>query len=459
MRPPLCLLALIAFVLALATQARAHFLFVKIKPFAESGQSAEVYFSEQAEAGDPKFIDKIANTELWLRTSPDSNKVPLRLHSIKAADRLRAPLPLSPSGILSVFGVCEYGVLARPKQTPFLLRYYPKAVAGKPEELNQIQRVGGAFAKGAMPVLLEIMPTFESNHVRLVAYRLNTPIPNTLFSIVDSDLTTTELPAGPDGAALWTPPAPGSYSIYIKDVLKTPGEYQGKPYDEIRQFATLALTWPLDRHDADPDAVSLFKKALSARAAWPSFPGFSAQVSGTLDGRPYAGKVSVTPQGSVEAQVDDPVAAPWIKDQLSSIVMHRIPDSHPTEPILRFADADDSHPLGRLLTFQGGRFASSYRIKNGQISVVNRHIGDQNMTITVLDNTPTIEAKSLPHTYLVHYWNAAAGTLNRVESVQEQWSRVGPLDLPTLHNVSTTSSSGLTVRSLELSNHKLLKPD
>ncbi len=33
-----------------------------------------------------------------------------------------------------------------------------------------------------------------------------------------------------------------------------------------------------------------------------------------------------------------------------------------------------------------GRFASSYRVKDGQIMVVNRHLGAQDMTITVLDN-------------------------------------------------------------------------
>jgi hypothetical protein len=40
-----------------AQPARAHFLFARILPPAEGGRAVEVYFSELAEAGDPRFID------------------------------------------------------------------------------------------------------------------------------------------------------------------------------------------------------------------------------------------------------------------------------------------------------------------------------------------------------------------------------------------------------------------
>src|SRR5207302_11192608 len=108
-------------------------LFIKIGPPAEAGRAAEVYFSELAEAGDPRFIDKIAQTKLWLQQTPGQFR-PLKVH--KGADRLRAPVP--PSGSLAVVGSCEYGVLARPKQTAFLLRHFPKAVAGLPDEVNRL---------------------------------------------------------------------------------------------------------------------------------------------------------------------------------------------------------------------------------------------------------------------------------------------------------------------------------
>ena len=120
-------------VLSFAAQVRAHFLFIRIGTQAEAGRSAEVYFSEQAEAGDPRFIAKVAHTKLWIQTRPGEFR------------ELRCIRPPTGSGprcrriaAWSVVGECEYGVLARPNQTPFLLRYYPKAVAGIADELNRL---------------------------------------------------------------------------------------------------------------------------------------------------------------------------------------------------------------------------------------------------------------------------------------------------------------------------------
>ena len=441
-------------------EARAHFLFVRVGPMAEAGRPAEVFFSEQAEAGDPKFIGKVAGTELYLQTASRPGTFE-KLAVAKATDRLRAVVPAG--GSVSVVGVCEYGVLARPGQTPFLLRYYPKAVSGKPDELNTLKPVDGRPAPGARTVRLEVVPTFESGRVKFVALREGKAVPALKFTTVDSDLSNSEVTAGPDGVALWTPPKAGRYSVYVKDVVKAPGEHAGQRYDEVREFATLAFTWPLDRRDADAGAVALFEKAVADRAVWNDFPGFSAEVSGEVDGRAYSGKVAVSADGSVKTEVDDAAARPWVDSQIASLAMHRMPESgrdsssEPSKPVLRFADDQEDHPLGRLLTFQGGRFASSYRVKDGRITVVNRHIGKQNMTITVLDNSKSASGKSLPHSYLVHYWDAASGRLDRVETIQERWSRVGAFDLPTSHVVATSSDAGMSVHSLMFSGHTLGK--
>ncbi|MFO0950192.1 MAG: DUF3386 family protein [Isosphaeraceae bacterium] len=442
--------------LAVQGEARAHFLFVRVNPMAEGGRSAEVFFSEQAEAGDPTFVEKIAGTELYVQTAARPGTFePLAV--AKANDRLRAVVPAG--GSLGVVGVCNYGVLARPGQTPFLLRYYPKALAGKPDELNTLKRMDAPVPSGKNPVLLEVMAAFEAGRVRFTALREGKPVPGLKFTTVDSDLSNTETTAGPDGVASWTPPKPGRYSVYVRETLKTPGEHNGKHYDEIREFATLAFTWPVDRTDSDPEAVSLFEQAVAKRAVWSDFNGFRAEVAGELDGRAYSGKVTVSADGTVKAEVDDASAKAWVEDQLASMTMHRLPEAgrdsskEKTRPVLRFADGQEDHPLGRLLTFQGGRFASSYRVRDGEITVVNRHIGTQNMSITVLDNTPNAEGKSLPHSYLVQYWDAKTGRLNRVETFQQRWTRVGKLDLPTSHLVTAAGDSGLSVRSLTLSGH------
>ncbi|WP_406698874.1 DUF3386 family protein [Singulisphaera sp. Ch08] len=425
----------------------AHFLFIRIGPAGEAGRSAEVYFSEQAEAGDPKFVSKVAGTKLWVQTAPGSFQ-PLEVR--EGVDRLRAPLPGAEN--LSVVGSCEYGVLARPKEIPFLLRYYPKAIAGDPDELNRMT------PRGEIP--LEIMGKVEGDKLRLVLLKQGKPVPGVVFHAVDADLTESEATAGPDGTAVWTPPAPGPYSIYARDSTKQSGEAGGKSYEEIRAFATLALAWPLGSQKADPEAVSLFEQAVAARASWKDFPGFSAKLAGESNGRPYTGTVRFLADGKVDLKVDDPVASPWLKDQFESLAMHRRAEAATgpeDKPILRFADDREDHPLGRLLTFDGGRFASSYRIKGQQIMVVNRRMGPKHLTITVLDNDQNADGKFLPHSYVVHHWDATTGALDRVETVQERWRRVGSWDLPASHTTSTASGGGFSVRSVTLTDHELLK--
>jgi hypothetical protein len=431
--------------------AYAHFLFIRILPPAEGGRAAEVYFSELAQAGDPRFVNKIAKTELWLQQTP-GRFVALKVH--KATDRLRAWMP--EEGAAVVVGRCVYGVLARSKQTPFLLRHFPKALAGPPAELNKMQ------AHGKLP--LEIIAAFADDGVCLTALRDGKPVPKAQFVTVDADLTNVQLTADEHGRAMWRPPAAGVYSIYTRDTRKEPGETNGKKYEEIRDFATVAFTWPLERKDADPAAVALFEEAVAARAQWHDFPGFTARISGDLDGRRFAGTVMIDAKGEVTFSDDDPsrteAVSGWVEAQLDSLILHRLPrPSHPGQPkpVLRFAQPRDDHPLGRLLVFEGGRFASSYRIRDKQIMVVNRHLGKENVTITALDNERNVDGRFLPRGYVVHYWQAGTGRLLRSETVRDRWQRVGSWDLPAAHEVTTAADAGLSVRRFTLSKQELAR--
>jgi hypothetical protein len=435
-------LALISF-LALSTAARAHFLFIRIGEPAEAGRTVEVYFSEKAEAGDPRFIHKVAGAQLALQAAPGKFQ-PLTVR--EGADRLRASLPAA--GPVSVTGFLEYGVLKR--ETSFLLRYYPKALSGDPASLRALRPDPHAA--------LEIDAKFDGDHVVLTLLRDGNPVPGAQFTTVDDDLVNEEVKADSTGKATWKPPSPGLYCIYSKSILKTSGEWKGKPYSEIREFATIAFRWPLSRHNADAEAVAAFQRALAARASWNEFPGFTAEISGSVDDRPFTGKATVAAGGDVTVELDESVVKHWVVDQLHSIVNHRLPvPKEGGPPTLRFADNNTAHPLGRLLTFDGGQFASSYRVLGDRITVVNRNLGGQNMTITVLDDVSNAEGKQLPRSYVVQYWNGDNGVLDRTESISNRWVRVGKYDLPASVLVTTASQSGLTVRTLNLAKHRLAK--
>src|SRR5262249_51360142 len=155
-----------------------------------------------------------------------------------------------------VVGSCTYGVLGRPKQTPFLLRHFPKALAGSPDDLNKMH------PHGKLP--LEVVATFEEGLVRLVALRDGKPVPKAEFVTVDANLATVKRRADEGGGATWKPPARGPYAVYTRDPRKEAGEARGKKYDEIRDFATAAFTWSPGRKDAAPTAVTLFEEAVAA---------------------------------------------------------------------------------------------------------------------------------------------------------------------------------------------------
>jgi Protein of unknown function (DUF3386) len=249
------------------------------------------------------------------------------------------------------------------------------------------------------------------------------------------------------------------FCVYASHVNPTSGEHQGQSYAEIREFATLSFSWPLAPKGADPEAVALFEEALDSRAAWRDFPGFSADITGEVEGRPFSGKVNVAADGGVKLDINEEPFAEWVQNQLESITMHRAASQTPSadaeKPVLRFADEQFDHPLGRLLEFEGGHFATSYRVKDKQITSVNRVLDGQNMTITVLDNDQNAEGKFLPRSYTVQYWDEQTGQPMRSETVQDRWTRVGKWDLPALRTSTTASADGFSVRSFRLSKHHL----
>jgi hypothetical protein len=425
--------------LVVASAAHAHFLFVRILPVAEGGRHAEVYFSDQADAGDSRFIDKIAATKLWVQTKPGSFEA---LKVRKTPDRLRALVP--PTGTVSVIGELTYGVLGA-KKTPFLLRHYPKAVAGRVEDINALQ------PKKEIP--LEIVIRVENDALQFTALADGKPLPNAAFSAVAANLKETKFSADAEGKATWKPSVPGQYAVYASQALKKAGVHEGEKYSEIKEFATIAFTWPIETTGANLKAVQLFQDAIDARAMWHRFPGFAADVNANVDGRKWHGTAKISAKGDVELSTEDEIVTPWVRDQFQSMVLHRLAQGQKGSdaPVLRFADEVSDHPLGRLLTFEGGSMASSYRVKDRQIMVVNRAMGKVNFTITVIDNKLNADKRYLPRSYTVQYWSGATGDLLRTEMIQNRWQRFESWDLPTLISVQTSSSAGLSVKTMALS--------
>ncbi len=231
--------------------AHGHFLFTRICPPAEGGRVAEVYFSEYATAGDPRYIDKVASAEFQVQTTTGERKpLPMR----RLPDRLRAHVPVS--GPLLVAGRLDYGVLDRPGAPAFLLRHFCKAVSGQSDEVNKFSAVGTP---------IELVARFEPDRVVLTALLDGQPMPKVRVDTVDADLVGDELTTDENGQVTFEPSAPGFYCAYVGHTLPVSGEHRGKAYKEVRQFATLSFAWPLAPTGSDDEAVALFEDALATR--------------------------------------------------------------------------------------------------------------------------------------------------------------------------------------------------
>ncbi|MFN4259582.1 MAG: DUF3386 family protein [Gemmataceae bacterium] len=434
--------------LLLAWAATAHGHFIWIVPDAPQ-KTAEVYFSEGLEPDAPALLDKIAHTTLILRTA-EGKDVPLR--SAKGAACLRLELP--GTGPRCVGGICQYGVIQRGPGEPFLLNYYPKAI------------LGSAQAKPWGRVPLEIVPFRDGELCCFQVLWRDQPLAEAEVTIL-----------GPDGAKLDKQETnqngifplgsdqPGLYGLRVGHVENKEGMANGQAYRQVRHYATLVFALAEAKGAAakpteDPAASKLLADARAARAQWTDFPGFTADMAVNLNGQVQKGKVQVEAAGKVKIDGLDAENEAWAKRTLGSTVAHRIDNSARLETPCAFADEVVDHPLGRKITVLNDELHSSYRIRDQQITEVNRVMGHIKFTISVIENKRNPEGKYLSVSYMVNYWDVKTGQLHKSEAHFQSWQRVGSYDLPAVNRVITASSEkegtpALDARSLTLSNFKL----
>jgi hypothetical protein len=226
-----------------------------------------------------------------------------------------------------------------------------------------------------------------------------------------------------------------------------------------------------DKGRADPAATKLLADARAARAGWDKFPGLRAKLEVNIDGKVSRGTVEIDSKGKVTVSVEDATAAAWAKGQLASLAGHRLDNSAALDSPCAFLDDNKDHPLGRAIRVLDDEFHSSYRVRDRQITVVNRQMKDSRFTITVTENRLNAEKKYLPVSYVVNSWDLKTQALTSSATYHHTWERVGGFDLPATLTVVTATpgaakegaadlrlpEGGQVARSLKLSGHELLK--
>ncbi len=206
-----------------------------------------------------------------------------------------------------------------------------------------------------------------------------------------------------------------------------------------------------------PTAEQVMIRAHQARAVWKDFPGFTAKVTLRDNGKTFKGKVTVDSDAEVVISPKPTEEFAWAIGKLHSTASHRMP-SYRTEYDVSFADEETTHPLGRLIKFNGDSLHSLYRIRDDVITEVHRQMGESRFTISVMDVARNKQGKYLPRTYSVAYWNTKSGAMIGNHTSYGRWKRIGDFDLPTRLLTVKTSSDKREVQQIDLSEHKLLKP-
>lgn len=210
---------------------------------------------------------------------------------------------------------------------------------------------------------------------------------------------------------------------------------------------------------ADPKARELMREVYEKRYAWDdSFPGFEATARVLFKGREYLGTARVGPDYRVAVALQNEAAQKWAAEQLASMASHRrgLPFEKADGRHPLTLGTEDGHPAGRLVRLNDG-MNSTYRVRDGQITQVNRQAGPRTrFTIDIIESLPVDGGKFLPRVFTVAYFEAGGGDLERTDTFHDEYRKVGGYLLPESRRHLLAEDGSTEWRVLRLEDVRLL---
>ena len=209
----------------LSSAAYAHFVFL----VPQDATSAKVVLSEDLKVDENVKIAKVTSIKLFAKPEGAAAQ-PLKF----TAGEHHLDVAATGTGPRVIYGLNDYGVLARDGAKPFRLAYYPKAIVGP---LDETQSTVG----DALPV--EIVVRTSPDGVQLGALIDGKPAAKTDIVVVDA---TGELAPEETAADGFTKPLKlsGKIGAYFNSTKPETGKKDGKTYEEARNYATLVIELP-----------------------------------------------------------------------------------------------------------------------------------------------------------------------------------------------------------------------
>lgn len=448
--------------------AQAHFVWAFVP---EGSAEVQVSFAETPEPGTANLVDRLSATKAWLKV-PGQPVAELKLSETIDSDSdtgtLDASLPQSGPYAVDVF--CRYGVFGKTGK-PILLDYYAKHLGGDWAAAKELATPSERLA-------LDVIPRLEEGGLTLEVLWKEAPAAGIELTVWHPSGDEQKLTTDDAGKARIKRAAAGNYHLLGKHVdAPTKGEIDGKPYDGAWSFCTLTFTVAEDTTAAvnttktelaattetaakpeakdDAAAAELLSRAREGRALWEDFPGFSANIAVHIDSTLEEGTIEVADDGKSTFVGIEKNDGPLLRQQLGSLLSHRLPDASIGDGA-SFEQEEGLHVLGPRLRLAEESMGSIYRIHDNVVTEVNREMGNQRFTISVLDVERNAEGKYLPKVFTVSFWDAKSGKLNSTMTYYHEWERVGKFDLPTLLVIVSAGDDKREVLKIAMSKHELL---
>jgi len=223
--------------------------------------------------------------------------------------------------------------------------------------------------------------------------------------------------------------------------------------------AMAQATTPTETKKADPAAWSLLKSTRETSQNFPAnFAGVTTEIVLNDNGKVAKGTLSYTVGKSGELKIEglDEDTKGWLNDQAMSVIAHRrggdFAKGDGRHPIT-FGE-DDNSPIGRRVVLNDS-MKSSYRIRNQQVAEVDRTMGADHFTITVLETTPVAGGKNLPRHFTVTYFDAKTGAIKRSEAFTDEYKLVDGVWFPASRRTVRAENGKVITRVIEFHNPRI----
>ena len=210
---------------------------------------------------------------------------------------------------------------------------------------------------------------------------------------------------------------------------------------------------------ADPAAWNLLKASRDTSQNFPAnFAGVTADIVLNDNGKVTKGSLSYEAGKPGELKIEglDEETKGWLNEQAMSVIAHRrggdFAKGDGRHPIT-FGD-DDGSPIGRRVVLNDS-MKSSYRVRNQQVVEVDRTMGTDHFTITVLETTPVAGGKFLPRHFTVTYFDAKTGALKRSEAFTDEYKQIDGVWFPASRRLVRAENGKVITRIIEFQNPRI----